>query len=229
MLVERAEPLDLGGFLAISADDSRAGQIFLGVRRQRREMLLYGLEPVVNRLSHFYGEDRQENRRQERQERQLHVDPQHEVQREQAAEDGVGEVHHRRAEGHPHSAEVIGKARHDIAGAGLCKICRVERLQMCEEIVAQVVLHPAADAIHQLAHAVSECAADYRGKHDEPGKFPDRGHRRSGADRIDRASQQPGDDAGDCRRREDYEQTDCKWNPVRFVVWRSAAKVGHIP
>ena len=79
---------------------------------------------------------------------------------------------------------------------------------MCEEIVAQIVLHPAADAVHQLAHAVSERAADDGGEHYESRDLPDGAHWRAGTDGVDSASQQPWNDAGDCRRREDDEKPD---------------------
>ena len=70
---------------------------------------------------------------------------------------------------------------------------------MCEEIIAEIVLHPAADAVHQLAHPVPECAADDGRQDDESAQLPDRAHWRAGADRIDCASQQPGDDTGNRR------------------------------
>ena len=91
-------------------------------------MFLDRLETIVNRLSHLDGEYRQEDRRNERQQRQLDVDAQHEVQREQAAEDCVREIHHCGAEGHPHGAQIIGEARHNVAGACMCKVRGVERL-----------------------------------------------------------------------------------------------------
>src|SRR3954470_7335171 len=99
---------------------------------------------------------------------------------------------------------------------------------MCEEIVAQIVLHPAAHTIHQLAHPVSECATDDRSHDDESAQLPNAAHRSTRADSIDGTSQQPGYDTGDRRRREHDQEPGCKRDPVRLVIWRSSAKVLHI-
>src|SRR5207253_1147848 len=73
-----------------------------------------------------------------------------------------------------------------------------------------------------------ERATNDGGEDDQSGELPDGSHWRACANCIDCASQQPGDDTGYCRRREYYEETDCKWNPVRFVIWDSGSKVLHI-
>ena len=228
LIVDRAEARHLGRFLPVSADDPCSGEILLRSRGERREMLLHRLEPIVDRLSHFDREHRQEERRQEGEQRELDVDAEHEVQREQAARDRIGEVHHGGADRHSNRAQVVGEARHDVASAGLCKVRRVQRLQMLEEVVAQVVLHPAADAVHQLAHPVSERAADDGGEDDDAAELPDVAHRRARADGVDCASQHPRDHAGDCRRRQDDQEARCKGDPVRFVVWRSDPEILHV-
>jgi hypothetical protein len=128
LVVEGAKPLYLGRFLPVGADDPRTGQVLLRVGGQRREMLLHRFEPVMNGFAHFDGENRQEERRQQRQQRKLDIDSQHEIQREQASENRIGQIHHGGADGHPDGAKVVCEPRHDVAGAGLCKIGGVERL-----------------------------------------------------------------------------------------------------
>ena len=224
-VVDLSEAGNLRPFLAIRANDARAAQILLRTGRERGEMLLHRLEAVVNSLAHTDRERRKHQQRQQRQQGQLDVDPQHENEREKSAGDRIGEIHHRRANGHPDGAQVVRQARHDVAGAGVCKVGRVERLQMYEQVIPEVVLDPAAHAVYELAHSVPEGATDDGGEHDQAAELPDGSHRCAITDGVDRSTQKPRDYARDCGGRDHDRKTDGKRDPVRPVVWRRKAKI----
>ena len=71
---------------------------------------------------------------------------QHEDQRAGGEHHGVGRVHDRRAEQHADGVQVVGGARHDVAGAGALVEAVGKRFQVAEQIVAQVELDVARDA-----------------------------------------------------------------------------------
>ena len=70
------------------------------------------------------------------------------------------EIHDRRPDGHAHGAQVVREPRHEVARAHAREVRGVERLEMDEEIVSQVVFDPAAHAVQQLAHPVAANTAD---------------------------------------------------------------------
>ena len=63
---------------------------------------------------------------------------QHEDQRARGEHDGVGGVHDRRADQHANGVQIVGGARHDVAGARALIKAVGEPLQMSEEVVAQI-------------------------------------------------------------------------------------------
>ena len=63
---------------------------------------------------------------------------QHEDQRPGGEHHGVGGVHDARAEQHADGVQIVGGARHDVAGAGALVEAVGQRFQMAEQIVAQV-------------------------------------------------------------------------------------------
>ena len=85
-------------------------------------------------------------KRQESEDRQLRTDPQHERQRARSEYDGVRRVHDGRAEKHSYRVQVIGGARHDVAGSVALVVGVGEAFEMGEEIVAQVEFDVARDS-----------------------------------------------------------------------------------
>src|SRR5579862_5992689 len=167
LIVEYAKPAELGCFLPIRANDSRAGEILLSVRRHSTEMVLDRFESLVDDPPEPYHENGEEGHRDQRNAGEHWTITQHESQREHAAGDRRDQVHDGGSRRHPDRAQVVGEPRHDIAGAGAAEISRVEGLEMLKEIIPQVILDPATDAVEQLAHLVAQPAAEQGdGDHD---------------------------------------------------------------
>ena len=75
---------------------------------------------------------------------------------------GVRGVHDARADQHAHGVQVVGGARHDVAGAGALIEAVREPLQVREEIVAQIELDFARDADQDPARQILEDGLDGR-------------------------------------------------------------------
>ncbi len=112
-----AEPLHLVRLLAVGADDADAGERFLDHGAEVGELLLDRLEPAVDLLAEVANADRDERQRREGDERQPGVDRQHQDDRHDERENGAGRIHDRRPDHHAHRVEVVGGARHQVAGA----------------------------------------------------------------------------------------------------------------
>ena len=74
-------------------------------------------------------------------------------------EDRVGRVHHRRADHHADGVQVVGGARHQVAGPVPVEIPERQPLQAGEEGVADVVLDVARRADQDPPHQEPEDAA----------------------------------------------------------------------
>ena len=96
----------------------------------------------------------------DRDERQLRRDEQHESERERAAGDRIGQIHDRGSDSHANGAEVVRQTCHEIARPHPAKVRRIQRLESLEEIVAEVVLDPTADAVQPHAHLVTSDTTD---------------------------------------------------------------------
>ena len=75
---------------------------------------------------------------------------------------GAGRVHHGRADHHAHRAQIVRRARHQVAGARVLEVAQVHALQRREEVVAEVVLEVARSADDDAAHQEAEEPADDR-------------------------------------------------------------------
>ena len=95
---------------------------------------------------------------QERIKRQLGADGDHERERTRRIDDGVGRVHDRRAQQHSHGVQVVGGARHDVAGAVALVIRVAQAFQAREEVVAQIEFNIPRDPDHDPARQVLEDA-----------------------------------------------------------------------
>ena len=159
-LVEAFEEADLGFFAGEGADEAGAGVVFLGLRGDVGEAGLDALEAGMDAAAEVLDEDAGQRHGREGDQRQIGADAQHEEEREDGKEDGVGAVHEARAEQHAHGVQVVGHARHDVAGAIALIEAGVLLLELAEEVVAQVELDVARDADENPALGVEEDALD---------------------------------------------------------------------
>ena len=98
---------------------------------------------------------------------------------------------------------------------------------MIEEVVAQVVLDPAAEAVHQLAHLVSHHAGDNCGSDNSGSDLPDLGLRGASSHCVDTMPEEPWNHTCDCRR-PDHKGKPGKHLPdVRTEVGKKASQVFH--
>lgn len=135
-------------------------------------MFLHGVEALVDCAAHPDSDDRQRNHRKEREAGERGIDAKHEHEREQPACNGIDEIHDRRSGNHPNCPEIIGQARHDVTGARARVVRRVERFEVREQVVPQVVLDTAAHTVHQMTHSVAHRPRDESGRDDPRGNLP---------------------------------------------------------
>ena len=95
--------------------------------------------------------DAGDRQRQESVEGQLGADLHHVDERPCGEHQRVGGIHDRRAEQHTDRIQVIGGARHDVAGAGSLVVGIGKLFQVLEKIVAQIEFDVARDANHNPA------------------------------------------------------------------------------
>ncbi len=87
------------------------------------------------------------------------------------AEQRVRRVHHRRADHHADGVQVVGGARHQVAGPVRLEVRRAAAVsQMREEVVAHVVLDVPRRADEDAAHEEAEDAADQADAEQQPSR-----------------------------------------------------------
>jgi hypothetical protein len=224
-LVERREPLDLRALLPVGAHHPHAGEVLLRLGGESAELFLDRLEPRVDASAQDDHHDRQEDHRQERQEGEAQVDAQHEDERERSAEDRVGQVHDRRAGGHADRTKVVRQPRHDVAGPRPREVPRVERGEVREEGLPQVVLDVSAEPVEDLAHPEAKRAAAQRDRDDADRDPRDACGGRAGREIVDPGAQQPRDDRPE-RGRDDHEEKTDHQHPAVWAVVRQQAAHG---
>ena len=147
----RFEGANLGLFLHVGANQARSGEILLRARGDVGEHGLDALEALVNAAAESLNDDADGGQRQEGVERQPRADRDHEGQRARGVDDRVGRVHDRRAEQHADRIQIVGGARHNVAGAIALVVGVGEAFEAREQIVAQVEFDVAGDADHDPA------------------------------------------------------------------------------
>ena len=152
------EGVDLGLFLREGADEAGGGEVFLGLRGDVGEHGLDALEALVDLAAQNLHEDAGERQRGERGQSKHGADAQQEVEREDGEQDGVRAVHDAGAEEHADGVEVVGHARHDVAGAALLVVLGGLLFELQEEIVAEVEFDVAGDADEDPAREEQEDA-----------------------------------------------------------------------
>ena len=161
------ESLEFRRLLPVGPHHAHAGEGLLDNGAQVGKLGLDRLEPAVDRRPEDADRDRHERERHQRNGRQARVQAEHEHERHHEHDDRVGRVHHRRPSHHAHRVQVVGRPRHQVAGAARVEIGGRERLQPREEVVAQVVLEVPRHADDDAAHQEAEAAPDERQREDE--------------------------------------------------------------
>ena len=191
LLVRAAEPLQFVRFLGVGADDPHARQRLLHHRRHFRQLRLDGFEATVDRAPEVAHRERDERQRHQRNQRQPRVDRQHQHDGDHEHEDGVRGVHHRGTDHHADGVQVVGRARHEVAGAPRLVEAEREPLELREEIIADVVLDPARRADEDPAHEEQERAAHDRDPEDQQRIEGELLPRDAGVQVVDRVLQHP--------------------------------------
>ena len=170
LAIEPLEEADLRLLAREGANQPHAGVILLGLRGNIGEAGLNALEALVNLASDILHEDAGQRHGRQRHQREPGTDAQHENQRKNAQENGVRAVHEPRTEQHAHRVQVVGHARHDVAGAIALVEARVLRFQLAEQVVAQVELDLARDPDQNPALRIHENALDQVDRDQKQGK-----------------------------------------------------------
>ena len=129
-LVFGFEGADLGLFLHVGADEAGAGKVLLGARGDVGEHGLNAFEALVNAAAKSLDHDAHRGQRQKSVEREPGADRDHEGQRARGVNEGISRIHDGRAKQHADRVEVVGGARHDVAGA-MALVVRVGEDSRC--------------------------------------------------------------------------------------------------
>ena len=156
--IQLAEPLRLGRFLHVRLDHAHAGQVFLHLRGDGSELRLNAFVHLAQPHRHAVHHQRHHRKRKQRQRRKLRIDVKHGADERQHGDRRVDGVHDRRAHHLTHRLQVVGGPRHQIPGFEAVKKGLVLRLQVCEQVVAQVVLDATRHADDGAAHEEQEQA-----------------------------------------------------------------------
>ena len=104
---------------------------------------------------------------------------------------GVGRIHDRRADHHADGVQVVGRARHQVAGAARLVVAERHLLQPREEVVPDVVLDVARRADDDPAHQEAEDGAHARDAEEQRGVDRELLPRHAAGQIVDRELQHP--------------------------------------
>ena len=150
-LVLGLEGFDFGFFLHVGANQACAGEILLRAGGDVGEHGLNALEALVNAAAEGLDDDADCGQRQEREQRQPGADGDHERQRAHRVDQRVGGIHDRWTEQHANGVQVVGRPRHNVAGAMALVVGVAQVFQAGEKIVAEIELDVARNANHHPA------------------------------------------------------------------------------
>ena len=223
-VVQLAELVRLGVLLPVGPHDAHAGEVFVDVAREDAELVLDGERADVDLLPQRHHHQRQPEEGSERQQGETGAHGQHDREHQGNPHRRVHRVHQRGAGGHPRREEVVGGPRHEVAGGGAVVEGRGEPLELLEEVVPQVVLHPPAAAVEQLAHPVPGQAAQQGDPDQESGGPGHRGARRAAGDQVDAPLHDLRPDRDQCVGDHDTEHAGGVGSPVRGDVGAERTK-----
>ena len=101
-----------------------------------------------------------ERQRQQRHHRQAGIERGHQHDRHDEHQDRVRRVHDRWSDHHPDRVQIVGRTRHQIAGATGLVVPDRHQLQPCEERVADIEFDVTRRADQNLPHQVAEHSAN---------------------------------------------------------------------
>ncbi len=156
ILVQQFELPDLRFLLRVSPNHTHTREIFLDAAADVGKHLLDGFEAIVNAASeqdHRHADHRRGN---EAEQRQPPIHPGHDGNQKESGEECLGEVHDAGAEHHANRVQIVGGARHDVAGAVFRVEVLRERDNVREQIVTEIELDVARQADEDHAHPVLE-------------------------------------------------------------------------
>ena len=142
---------DFGYLLHVGANHARSGEVLLGARGDVGEHGLDLFKAFVNLPAEVLDDDARHGQGQEGVEGEFGADFHHVDQRADGEDQRVGGIHDGGAEQHAHRIQVVGGARHDVAGAGALIVGIGEALEVLEQVVAQIEFDVARDTNHDPA------------------------------------------------------------------------------
>ena len=180
VLVNPPEGPELTLLLHVCLHDADAGQRLLSLRGHRREGLLDSLVVVVEPRPQPRHGEREHGERQERDQGEPSVDPAHQGHCHRERRDRVREVHEARPQEIAHGVEIVRCPREIVPHLGPPVRRGREAHHVREEIIPELVLHPARGADERHAHREQEHALEGHGDEDERGVPQHRVARRAG-------------------------------------------------
>ncbi len=186
--------VELVRLLGVRLDDTYARDALPDALREVGERRLHPLEPLVQELPRSQGEERDERHRDKRQQREPHVEGEHEPDGRETEDERVGERDDADAGRHPHGLDVVGRVRHEIAGLRDREVARREPVEMTEDVVPEVLFDVPGRPDDQKAPVEPE-GRDAEREADDNEPVPGEVGARHGAGRE--AVHRPLDDPGD--------------------------------
>ena len=142
LVVEPGELGDLPVLHGVRAHHRHAGEVLLGLGRQRAELLLHGGGAHLHVVIEALGDHHQARKRRHREQGQPRVDRPHGAEGAREREDRADQHHAAEAGEGAQGRDVVRRARHQVAGAvGVVEGGR-QRQQSRVQRGAEVVLHP---------------------------------------------------------------------------------------
>ena len=176
------------------------------VRRDDAEERLDRERPVVDHPAEEDHDQRQADHREQGQQRQARADVRHRGYDEHGPHGGVHQVHQGRTGDHAERRQVVGGARHDVAGGMAVVEAGVLAEQVGEQVVPHVGFDPPAAAVEAFAHAVARGTA-HHGDDDHERHAPrHRAQRGRSGQLVDGALEIPRTERGEDVREHDEQQ-----------------------
>ena len=106
----------------------------------------------MNPSAEVLNQDAGRRQRKKCKHRQSRADLQHEGQSARSEHDRVGRIHDCRTKQHANGIQIVGGTRHDVSDACALVVRVGQRLEMAEQIIAEIELNLARDTNQYPAH-----------------------------------------------------------------------------
>ena len=147
----RPKACDFQVFLDESLHHPNTRKILLGVGRNVAKLILHEAVASLESAAHDRHGDRHERQNGECHQRELPVDNEHQDRHDDEHNDRADQADHAHADKLANCVEIVGQAGHEIAGVHLAIESLVERLQVAEGRISEVVFEKPGNAIHRAA------------------------------------------------------------------------------